>query len=56
MVLIQVASYLFLLGVLMVVSSAFPAVTERVPKVLAWGFLLAALSPFVALLGILLAG
>ena len=55
-ILVDIASWLFLLGVLMAVSSAFPAVTRRFPKMLVWGFLLAAASPFVALLGIVLAG
>lgn len=55
-VLVDIASWLFLLGVLMVVASAFPRVTDRVPRILIWGFLLAALSPFVALLGVTLQG
>lgn len=55
-ILVTIASWLFLLGVLMVASSAVPAVTERFPKVLLWGFLIAAASPFVALLGVLLGG
>lgn len=54
--LIHLASYFFLLGVLMVVASAFPFVTERMPRILLWGFLVAALSPFVALLGIFVGG
>ena len=53
-ILVDVASWLFVMGVLMAVSSAFPAVTRRVPRMLLWGFLLAASSPFVALLGIVL--
>jgi hypothetical protein len=55
-ILVTIASWLFLVGVLMVASSAFPAVTDRFPKMLLWGFLLAAASPFVALLGVVLGG
>ena len=55
-ILVDIASWLFLVGVLMAISSAFPAVTRRAPRILLWGFLLAALSPFVALIGIALSG
>lgn len=54
--LVDVASWLFLLGILMVIASAFRRATQRVPRLLLWGFLLAALSPFVALLGVVLQG
>ena len=54
-VLVRVASWLFLLGVLMALSSALPAVTRRVPRMLVWGFLLAAAAPFVALLAVVFA-
>ena len=54
-VLVQVASWLFLLGVAMALSSAFPFVTKRVPRMLVWGFLIAAASPFLALLAVVFA-
>lgn len=46
---VRVAAYLFLLGVLMVVASAVPAVTRRYRKVFMHGFLLSVLSLFLVL-------
>ncbi len=46
---VRVAAYLFLLGVLMVVGSAVPAVTRRYRKVFVHGFLLSVLSLFLVL-------
>lgn len=54
-VLVTTASWLFLLGVLMALSSALPAVSRRAPRMLFWGFLVAAASPFLAILGAVLA-
>lgn len=51
---VRVAAYLFLLGVLMLVASAVPAVTRRYPRVFVHGFLLSVLSLFLVLAGALL--
>ena len=50
---IQVAAYMFLLGVVMLFASAIPAVTRRYRKVFMHGFLLSVLSLFVVLVGAL---
>lgn len=50
---IRVAAYMFLLGVVMLVSSAVPAVTRRYRRVFVHGFLLSVLSLFVVLAGAL---
>jgi hypothetical protein len=41
---IHLASWLFLIGMVMVVSTAVPAVASRFPRLLLQGFLLALLS------------
>lgn len=46
---IRVAAYLFLLGVVMVLASAVPAVTQRYRQVFVHGFALAVLSLFLVL-------
>ena len=50
---IRVAAYMFLLGVVMLVSSAVPAVARRYRRVFVHGFLLSVLSLFVVLAGAL---
>lgn len=47
--LIQIASYLFLAGVLLVFATIVPAVRERYPRAFGLGFLLAVASIFIVL-------
>lgn len=52
--LLRVAAYLFLLGIVMVVASPVPALARRFPRLYLTGFLLAVLSVLLVLAGALL--
>lgn len=51
---IRIAAYLFLAGILMVVTSPVPALSRRFPRLYLAGFLLAVVSLFLVLAGALL--
>jgi hypothetical protein len=54
--LLSLASWLFLVGVLMVAASAVPSVTQRYPKVMLLGFLVAVLAAVLAALSAVVLG
>ncbi len=51
---IKIAAYLFLIGILMVVASPIPPVARRFPRLFLAGFALSVLSVFLVLAGALL--
>lgn len=54
MLLIRLAAYLFLAGIVMTVLSAVPSVTRRYPRILLHGFGVAVLGVALAVVGALL--
>jgi len=54
--LVRIAAYLFLVGVLLVVVSPVPALSRRFPRLYLTGFLLSVVSVFLVLAGALLLG
>jgi hypothetical protein len=54
--LLSLASWLFLVGVLMVAASAVPSVAQRYPKVMLLGFLVAVLAAVLAALSAVVLG
>lgn len=53
---VRIAAYLFLAGILMVVLSPVPALSRRFPRLYLLGFLLSVVSVFLVLAGALLLG
>ncbi|MEJ2289495.1 MAG: hypothetical protein P8Y02_12810 [Deinococcales bacterium] len=51
---IRIAAYLFLIGIVMVVASPIPALARRFPRLYLAGFALSVLSVFLVLAGALL--